>query len=302
MVVALHAGFLGDISSLGQYLTVNGIFRIAVPIFLIINGYYFYSVLLANNQANWLKRVLVLYFFWMVFYSYFWLTVPGGAVNEIFKFIKTIIIGYHHLWYISGMIGAAIILITLRRFSSFTLFISIISTFLGGVIVQYMGNYHVLEGSVFDKLFNYNWFHRNMLLFSYPFFCIGYLINKHSLHKFISFKSACILSVLGVIILLGESYINYFQAGRYGGFDNYLSLILVCPFIFILFMKSNISGTNKSIALYSSAVYFIHSAILSILRKYSNFDETYLTILTIPASVLASYFIIKINKKLKFIL
>lgn len=35
MVVGLHAGFLGDFTSLGEYLSVNGIFRIAVPIFLV---------------------------------------------------------------------------------------------------------------------------------------------------------------------------------------------------------------------------------------------------------------------------
>lgn len=37
MVVGLHAGFLNDFSSLGYYITVNGIFRIAVPVFFVIN-------------------------------------------------------------------------------------------------------------------------------------------------------------------------------------------------------------------------------------------------------------------------
>lgn len=34
MVLGLHAGFLSDYSKSGEFLFVNGIFRIAVPIFL----------------------------------------------------------------------------------------------------------------------------------------------------------------------------------------------------------------------------------------------------------------------------
>jgi len=302
MVVGLHAGFLGDFTPLGQYLTVNGLFRIAVPIFLIINGFYFYSTLAKNKQINWLKRVLILYIVWMVFYSYFWFSIPDFSFVGLVNIARKVIIGYHHLWYISGMIGAAIILLILRGLPSSILTISIMLTFSGGVLIQYLGNYHIFEGKILDKLFNYHWFHRNMLLFSYPFFCIGYLINKHSLHKLLSFKSAGVLSVLGLLILLGESYVNYYQEGRDGGFDNFFSLLLACPFVFILFMKINISGKSKNIALYSSAIYFIHSFLLSVLRNFTELEATSLTLSVILTSAVASYFIIKANDRLKFIL
>jgi hypothetical protein len=302
MIVGLHTGFLGEYTKLGNYLTVNGIFRVAVPIFLIINGFYFYSVLLKNGQINWLKRVSILYVVWMVFYASFWFSVPEFSFIVLAKLIKNIILGYYHLWYISGMIGAAIILIILRKFPSIILVVSILLTFTCGVLIQYLGNYHILDGSVFDTIFNRNWFHRNMLFFSYPFFCIGYLINKHSLHNVVSFKLACILSAFGVLALLGESYVNYYQEGRDGGFDNLFSLLLICPFLFILFMKSNISGEGKNIALYSSAIYFIHILILKIFWEYTEFDPTLLTLITILVSVFFSFFIIKANSKLKFIL
>ena len=238
----------------------------------------------------------------MVFYAYSWFSVLEFSFVGLSQLIKTIIIGYHHLWYISGMIGAAIILIILRKLPSVILVVTILLTFICGVLIQYVGNYHVLEGSVFDTIFNRAHYHRNMLFFSYPFFCIGYLINKHSLHNVVSFKLACILSAFGLLALLGESYINYYQENNDGGFDNFFSLLLVCPFIFILFMKSNISGTGKNIALYSSAIYFIHVFILSVFRKHTEFDGTLLTLITILASVFFSYFIIKANLKLKFLL
>ena len=44
--------FLAGITSTGNHLTVNGIFRIAVPLFLLINGFYFYPTLCANESET----------------------------------------------------------------------------------------------------------------------------------------------------------------------------------------------------------------------------------------------------------
>lgn len=303
MIVGLHAGFLSEFTKLGEYLTVNGIFRIAVPVFLIINGFYFYPLISKNKQMDWLKRVFILYLVWMLFYSYFWLPISSISLNEITKLIKNIIIGYHHLWYISGMIGAAIILLFFHRFSSSTLLIiTTIVLFLVGVFIQYLGNYHYFNGTIIDNVFNQNWAHRNAIFFAYPFFCIGYLIKKHRVYEKIPLRYAAIISAVGILFLLYESYFNYYQEGRDGGFDNYLSLLMVGPFIFITFIKINITGNSKEIALYSSAIYFIHSFILSLLTSLTEIEPTALTFIAILISGIASYFIIKINNKHGFIL
>tara|TARA_Y100000296_G_scaffold86611_1_gene126986 strand:- start:75 stop:1031 length:957 start_codon:yes stop_codon:yes gene_type:complete len=302
MVVGLHAGFLGEFSTLGSYLSVNGMFRIAVPVFLVINGFYFFSILAKGSQINWIKRVLILYVVWMLFYSYFWFSVPEISLVGIVKLVKSIVIGYHHLWYISGMLGAAILLLIFKRWSSTFLVFTIITSSMIGVMIQYLGNYHYFEGSILDKLFNMHWFHRNAFLFSYPFFCIGYLINKHKLHESITLIGAIVVSAIGILLLFFESYFNYYQEGREGGFDNYLSLLFVCPFIFVLFTKLEVQGNSKHIALYSSAIYFIHSFFLSVLRRFTELDPTALTISCILVSSVASYFIIKINKKVGYIL
>lgn len=302
MVVGLHGKFLIDFTQLGFYLTVNGIFRIAVPVFLIINGYYFYHALANSNQRHWLKRVLVLYVFWMMFYAYFWLPGPVFSAEGLARILQRIVIGYFHLWYISGMIGAAILLLLLRRLSSTMLCISILVTFIGGVLIQYSGNYHLLENRTMDALFNQNWAHRNAVLFSFPFFCMGYLINKHSLHEKLSFNTVLLLSVAGLLALFAESYANFQASSKEGGFDNMVSLGFVSPFVFMLFMKSDISGNSKNIALYSSGVYFIHALFLSGFRRFTDLGETSVTLLVILCSLFASYFIIQANKKLKFIL
>jgi surface polysaccharide O-acyltransferase-like enzyme len=200
------------------------------------------------------------------------------------------------------MLGAAVLLLVLKRLSSPLLIGTIIISSMIGIAIQYIGNYHYFEGSILDKLFNLNWFHRNALLFSYPFFCIGYLINKHNFHETFSLKSAVVIAAIGTVFLLFESYFNFYQEGREGDFDNYLSLLFVCPFIFILFTKMDMQGNSKNIALYSSAIYFIHLFILSMLRKFSELEPTLLTVSCILFSALASYFIIEANKRIRFIL
>lgn len=302
MVIGLHSGFLAELTSLGNYLTVNGIFRIAVPLFLLINGFYFYPILMKNTHKTWFKRVFTLYGIWMAFYAYFWLedfemSYPGFA--HVFE---QLVVGYHHLWYISSMIGAALLVLLMKQQSSWLMVASIFVTFICGVIIQYTGNYHILDGAYYDELFNNDWAHRNMLFFSYPFFCTGYLIHKHSLHTQISFRRACIISSFGLLLLLAESYFNYYQEGRVGGFDNLASLLLICPFIFLVFMKSNIAGSGKEIALYSSAIYFIHSFVLTIFFRLTDMNATILTLATIALSAFFAYFIIKINEKVKYLL
>lgn len=144
MVVALHANFLQEYSLLGSYLLVNGLFRVAVPIFLIINGFYFFNVLIQGAQSTWLKKVFILYAIWMMFYSCFWFSIPEFSFSGIFKLVKDIVIGYWHLWYVSGMLVAAIIVMLLKHRSTTFLTVAILLTFTLGVAIQYLGNYQYI--------------------------------------------------------------------------------------------------------------------------------------------------------------
>jgi len=298
MVVGLHAGFLSSVTSTGSYLAVNGIFRIAVPIFLLIGGFYFHVATSRGNTRNWLKRVLYLYIFWMVFYSFFWFNHDTTFIH----FIKTLIIGYHHLWYLPGMLGAAILVLILNELRLRVMVVLISITFIIGVAIQYSGNYHLFEKSEVDIWFNYHWVHRNFLFFAFPFFGIGYLINKYKLHEKVSLKYSIIFSCIGLFLLLSESYINYIEPSRDGGFDNFASLLVISPAIFILFSNFKYQGKSKELSLYSAGVYFIHSFFLTVYRQYADFNGITMTLIVILSSILATFFLIKANRRLKFIL
>lgn len=302
MVVGIHAEIFKDINLALPYFTAYGLFRIAVPVFLVISGFYFYQTLANAKTLLWFKRALLLYFFWMLIYSPFWFHPTELSLKEIIKVFAHLLVGYYHLWYVAGMIGAALILVFVRNLNSISLIFIVTITFLTGVIIQYAGNYHLFGNATLDKIANIIFVHRNALFMSFPFFCIGFLIHKHNIHTKIQHKTAIILTLAGILLLSGEVYLNYVAPGREGGFDNFFFLLLLCPALFILFMQINIVSNTKNIALYATAIYFVHPLFQITLKDLFTSNETTFTIVIILLSAVMSYCLIIINKRAKFIL
>ncbi|WP_323815795.1 acyltransferase family protein [Cellvibrio sp. NN19] len=302
MVVGIHAEIFKDISLVLSYFTAYGVFRIAVPVFLLINGFYFFQTLNENKTTVWFKRLIILYLFWMLVYSPIWFHPPDLSLPTIAKLIAQVLLGYFHLWYIAGAIGAALLLFIFRNCNTPTLVALITITYLMGVAIQYAGNYHLFDNSQLDSLANIPFVHRNAVFFSFPLFCLGFLIRKYNIHKRVSFNAALAWCFVGVLLLLLEIYLNYRATNRDGGFDNYLSLIVVCPAIFIVFMQINLLSNTKSIALYATAIFFVHPLFLLPLVEPLAGQETLLTIIVTALSAAAAYFLIILNKKVKFIL
>jgi len=302
MVVALHAGFLSQVNALMSYLTVQGLFRMVVPVFLVINGFFFFSVVSTDKHPSWFKRIAILYILWMTLYSVFWWQRPDGSWGSLLRLSETLIFGYYHLWYLSGMLLGAGLLYCLRYASSACLLACVIVTFLLGVFIQYAANYQWFHSAYINKILMFTPLHRGPLLLSFPFLSIGFLIHKHALHRAICLRFIIVLSVCGVLALLAESYVDFLLTHGQKGFDNFLSLIIVCPAIFLLCMKMTMPFDSKKIALYSSAVFFVHLFFLNILRSETGLVGIKLMLPTIPLTLVAAFFLIRLNARWKYLL
>ena len=302
MVVGIHTTFLIDISPLLSAVTVEGLFRIAVPMFLLINGYFFYDSVQGGKSSTWFKRVAILYIIWMAIYSPFWFDTSNFDINWIKRFINQVVLGFFHLWYISGMLFAAAALIVIRRFPPYLLISIVVITFISGVIIQYLGNYHVFENTKFDTIANKPWYHRNGLFTSLPFFLLGYLLRQAQTPKKMSLSQVRLGIFIGLALLVSESLMNFAFHTLDEGIDNIFSSIILCPLLFIYFIKLNISGNTKNIALYASSIYFIHFFVMLIINKNLEITNTLNTLIVLLASAALSYFLIMINRKVKYIL
>ena len=200
-VVFLHCHFLYDVSIRAYFVTVEGLFRLAVPIFLIISGFYFFNIKTTDQLKKWVNRLLILYIIWMLFYIYFWFDIK----NPI-KMIFTIINGYYILWYLVGALFSGLIVFFVKEKNTKLLIFLIILLFSIGCIIQLIGNLHIFSGGL-EKILNFNPTHRNFLFVCFPFFMTGYLINKFSIYNKFNPNIFILLIALSLVTL--ESLLNY---------------------------------------------------------------------------------------------
>jgi surface polysaccharide O-acyltransferase-like enzyme len=293
-IVCIHCDFFIEYDKTVSSLTTQGIFRIAVPIFFLTNGYYFRHAIERNKIKKWIIRVLILYAVWMFIYSPLWFDL------KIKSNVITVFVGFFNLWYLKALLICGIIMSVIKKINSKQLLVLALILFFIGGIIQYLGNHHVFKVNTLDQLINTIALYRNFLFLGLPFFVIGYLINKHNWHKNTTKKQTIVFIIIGSLLVLIESYINFFFTKE--TIDILFSLILICPMIFIFTLELDYKINSKFIALFSTSIYLIHPWILTILKMIFIFDSTFLALLTIIFSFIISSIIIKLNTKLKFLL
>lgn len=291
-IIALHGKIFLDLNNLLYFFTVNGIFRIGVPVFLLITGYYFF---LLNDFKRWLLRLFFLYAFWMFFYSIFYI----DYLKTLGNILEIVFLGYHHLWYLAGTIGGGILLYFTKGLNTIAQISFAFFLFILGCFLQYIGNFHLFPKKI-DLLFNYYSFYRNSFTVCYPFLMFGFLIHKLNLTDKYK-KIAPFAVIISLILLYLEVFINYFFISKTDPLDLMFSLMLLCPFIFIFVFNLNIKGEGKMLALFSTALYLIHPLFQNLLKSF-NINSIELFFVTVILSCLASIVLIMLNKKIKVIL
>jgi len=88
IVVMLHCQLFKNIDDILYQITVNGIFRVAVPVFLVITGYFLFLIDDINKLLHWLKRILILYLIWIFFYISFWWSNTSVVENRPLAKVK----------------------------------------------------------------------------------------------------------------------------------------------------------------------------------------------------------------------
>lgn len=304
MVVAIHVEVFSYHPVL-SFFTVDGFFRIAVPIFFIINGYYFHkNVIDLQSFKKWLSRVIVLFICWQVIYLPMYIPTDGFNLRHLTVFMSEVIFGYHHLWYISAMAlgGAGLYFLKNHKHAlSLCVFLYIV-----GWVLQYVRVYLNVD-SIFYKIFSQYWIFRNGVFFGLPMMFIGAYISKNNLIERFNSKANIIFVFVFFIIMLAElalTYIFIFKGVTYH-IDFILSLLIVCPLIFISIMRCRYvyfdSINTKSFALVSSAIYFVHPYVIKLVSiiGLSSTEGSYFLIVAISGFISICLFLFR--KKLFFI-
>jgi membrane-bound acyltransferase YfiQ involved in biofilm formation len=238
----------------------------------------------------------------MCVYSCFWIDINN------FDFLKSLLVaifGFNHLWYLAALLPGGLLLHKLKRLSDKKLIILAVLCLLTGTTIQYLGKFEVFSNTpLLHKITNYPPLYKNFIFFGFPFLTIGYLIHKLDIIKKIDKKKLQILLFLSIALILTESLIGYYSLNGAPIGDLYYSYLLVTPVILIssfVFKINTKKQNSKKLSLYSIAIYLIHPWIIYAIYKYFKLPPTLLSIVTLLGSIGASYFLILLNRKIKYL-
>jgi surface polysaccharide O-acyltransferase-like enzyme len=291
MVVGLHGNVLREAGNIVG-VPVQAMLRLAVPTFFLISG-LFLERMSPAQVTIWVWRLVALYLGWSVVYAVPWLV--SGPRDPV-QVATTLVFGHHHLWFLTALIGAGLILHRLRNLGSRALLALAALSFGLGVGLQYAGNYHLFANAAIDDLINQFWVYRNFLFFGFPFLTLGFLISRHS-DALRWPRPTFILAMLsGLALLLAERAANFWLTQGRETFD----LMIALPFVavpLLLWVRSfEVSFDTRAIASIATTVYLIHVLILDWMTARAGLTETPTVILTAAISFLAGYLFVRLRR------
>tara|TARA_B110000240_G_scaffold196303_1_gene248141 strand:- start:3026 stop:3739 length:714 start_codon:yes stop_codon:yes gene_type:complete len=237
----------------------------------------------------------------MLIFAYFWL--PPIYTNPL-KVAATFIFGFNHLWYLAALFPAGFLLYGIRKCSNKTLLIGAVVLYLTGYTIQTLGNLNAFsEPSIVSKLVNYSPIHRNFLFFALPFLSIGYVFRRANFHQKVTKTKVITALIASFILLIVESLISFYMYTE-ATFNMSISFLLFGPALFLTAFAFSINSrlNGKTISSFSIAIYLVHPLIIVISARLLKLESTPLTFATIIGTWIASYLLILLNKKLKYIL
>lgn len=250
-----------------NHLFSEGISRIAVPCFFIINGYFFFENIKTKTALlAYLKKLLTLWIIWNLVYIPFW--YESFTNNQLLDKILFIINGYFHLWYLSALIFVSILVYYLSKMKFNEKLIAIYSIlfFITGYLLQNNENEIVSNPSfMFIKS---EYISRNFLTLGFPFFYIGFYLKKKEI--IIKLANLLILFIIGFGFLLLEFFHNeslHFKT------DFLFSTLVVSPIIFLIALNKKDRIKDLKIKRYlnfskiSTNIYFLHVMVIFLLPE-----------------------------------
>jgi Predicted acyltransferases len=290
MVVGAHTYVLHSEYPQDSFLLYNGLFRIAVPLFFIMNGFFLPSPNTPQKYKSSIVKIILLYGVWMALYSPIYVNI---AMDIGLKFLaKDIIMGYWHLWYLAALIQALIILYMIRNIPARAQLILVFSLYTIGSAIQYYAFFYQPEKVPY-------FIYRNALFFGLPFIVMGYQYEhiRSTLEKY-----KCHLLAVGLLALCLEVYLTSLHPHEELGFDSYFSLILLCPAIFSFVRAIPPFSVPLPLGKLSTAIYLVHPFYIFLAYKLGYVDGSQLFIFTLVASSLTAIPLIFLSRKLRFLL
>ena len=314
MVVAIHTGPLSELGHNWWYATTQILPRIGVPFFFCTMGYYYIGSLLRGQCkfCQTMKRLLVTYGLWsFIYYIPDMKQVLNGSVS-LDGFLTNCLRHFmiygsrEHFWFFPAVffsIIVATIFGKIGRLSGLAR-MSIVAYVLGMLGCSYYGIGNQIPGiSVFINFSQFDLV-RRIVLMGFPFFMMGYFLQKLDLNK-ISNKNLGILEGVFLVGFLAEILlVNKLQIQVNVIITVFLYLLLFNTMIILLKnpceQYDNVAIVTRDL---SNFMYYSHPLFMIWINKMiffltgRNATGTELFILAVISSGSIGYLLHKVNDR-----
>lgn len=282
LVVLIHTDFLSK-----QLWTP--IYRIAVPIFYMISGYYLLSKEYSINQdtikkqlKKIIKYTITASFVYILFnigfniFKHIHENTQFNLLNILLPHTKNIFettLRYllsnpysEHLWYLTAYIGCLICLLYIVKFKLYNLLLYLVP--IGLLVGLSIGKYSFWEIHIPAYLY------RNVFTTALPFVLIGLYIRKYQESILLRSKNLNII-ILVFVILSYIEYLLYWKLHTYKGGDLMLTTIPTAIIFFLYFRQKKPTWGKRNIIKiigkdYSLNIYLYHILFVNIFRIFFN--------------------------------
>ena len=313
LVVCIHTVAVDN--AIGGY--VVALCRCAVPIFLIISGYFTFEHLSDKRKIKkQIKKIFFLYIFSNIMYLIWDMVIRmikginfidylKGKINleSIFKLIlfnDNMFAG--HLWYLGAILYVLIIVYFVGEKIKRMYFL--IPGLLAFDLI--FGKYSLL---IFKAEFSYIYV-RNFLFVGLPYFMIGLLIKQNINNQLIKQRPSSIF-IIGIIMINIVERFFLVQNNINSTRDQYISTTLLSILVFLYFLdmdsiKYRIFDVFGKIGRrYSTYIYIFHPIFVTccsiLFRKVLNLDKIYGVIEPIVVYIITLLFLVIWRKCFKYL-
>lgn len=270
-IVAIHVSPFEKINPEFDFFLTRIFSRMAVPLFLMITGYYILdkSQNNINILKNYTKKILKIYFFCIIIYIPVNIYMGDFTNINLIKIIKDIFINgtLYHLWYFPALIiGIWIVYFLIKKLNHGQALIIIVILYLIGILGDsYYGItiINLILKNIYNFILNIFDYTRNGVFYVPIFLYMGYFtkINK------INIKNSSVYCLILFICMSLEGFIlHHFYLQRHDSM--YVFLI---PLMFFLFsyLINITKSSNKKIRDIATGIYIFHPMFILLIRFIS---------------------------------
>ena len=288
LVVMIHASTSFVKNSAENTLTFltgnifDSVSRAGVPLFLMISGALLLDESKNITPKDMFRKALAtigLLIAWSIIYAVaFQLVFPilTGEPVVLFEFIKHAVAGHFHMWYLYMLVGIYLATPFLRCFvkkenSRLVLLyiaVSMISTYIRPLIniLVTIDDIFLYAQTILDK------FRLDFFSCFITYYLTGWYIVHIGIEKNISRKTAYLLGILSIAVVIGLTQITGDYENMYSNSNILIYLYSSSIFLFINQVPSEKLAKNPKLILtlskLSFGVYIIHAAVNSLCEKY----------------------------------